>query len=41
MADPDPELRRVGGGGGARFFLSLALPAFLPSTILFFFSTGK
>ena len=32
MADPDLELR----GGGA-VFLSLTLPAFLPSAILFFF----
>ena len=34
MADPDLELR---GGGGAGGFLSLTLPAFLPSAILFFF----
>ena len=35
MADPDLELRG-GGEGGNRFFLSLSLPAFLPSTIFFF-----
>ena len=34
MADPDFELRK-GGGGGARGFLSLTLPAFLPFAILF------
>ena len=36
MVDPDLELR--GGGGG---FLSLTLPAFLPSAILFFFLPEK
>ena len=37
MADPDLELRGGGGEreGGNRFFLSLSLPAFLPSTIFF------
>ena len=33
MADPDLELK----GGGRGGFLSLTLPAFLPSAILFFF----
>ena len=37
VADPNLELR---GGGGARF-LSLALPAFLPSAVLFFFTQSK
>ena len=35
MADPDLELR---GGGGKAGFSSTALPAFLPSLILFFFN---
>ena len=34
VADPDLELR---GGGGKAGFSSTALPAFLPSLILFFF----
>ena len=33
MTDPDLELRK--GGGRARGFLSLTLPAFLPFAILF------
>ena len=35
VADPDLALRKGGGGGGG--FLSLGLPAFLPSAIPFFF----
>ena len=37
MADPD--LLAKGGGGNLIFYLSLTLPAFLPSAILFFFLT--
>ena len=33
----DPEEGRGGGGGGGGGFLSLGLPAFLPSAIPFFF----
>ena len=36
VADPDLALRKGGGGGGGGF-LSLGLPAFLPSAIPFFF----
>ena len=35
----DPDLRGVGGKGKPGF-LSLALPAFLPSVILFFYPGG-
>ena len=40
VADPGLALRKGGGGGGGGF-LSLGLPAFLPSAIPFFFTQNK